>query len=151
MSHVQQHKEFFNKPIYLSEEEKNAPLDVIKEFFADFSLSEVREIHEQMDQACLATDSHPFDQPEERDQLMFFRRKEEKALEAALQLLEQKPPLPAEIVQQTTMRPSNANGEEIDLDDLQYKVVDIQNKFAGVVLTVVKAASKASLRRLRLS
>jgi hypothetical protein len=151
MSHFQQHKEFFNKPIYLSDEEKKAPLDVIKEFFADFSLSEVREIHEQIDQACLATDSHPFDEPEERDQLMYFRRKEEKALEAALQLLEQKPNLPAEIVQQTTTDPSDATGEEIDLDDLQYKVVDIQNKFAGVVLTVVKAASKASLRRLGLS
>jgi hypothetical protein len=150
MSHFQQHKEFFNKPIYLSEEEKKAPLDVIKEFFADFSLSEIREIHEQIDQACLATDNHPFDEPEERDQLMYFRRKEEKALEAALQLLEQKIALPAVIVQQTTTQPGNATGEEIDLDDLQHKVLDIQKEVAGVVLTVVKAASKASLRRLGL-
>jgi len=151
MSHFQQHREFFNKPIYLSEEEKKAPLDVIKEFFADFSLSEVREIHEQIDQACLATDSHPFDEPEERDQLMYFRRKEEKALEAALQLLEQKPTPPTGIVQQTTAQTSVATSQEIDLDDLQYKVVDIQNKFADVVLSVVKAASKASMRRLGLS
>jgi hypothetical protein len=62
-----------------------------------------------------------------------------------------KPTPPTGIVQQTTAQTSVATSQEIDLDDLQYKVVDIQNKFADVVLSVVKAASKASMRRLGLS
>ena len=49
MTHFQQHKQFFDNPIFLTEEEKMAPLEVIKDFFSTFSFSEIREIHERID------------------------------------------------------------------------------------------------------
>jgi hypothetical protein len=88
MSHFNQHREFYDKPIFLSGEEEKEPLLVIKEFFADYRLSEVRAIHEEIDIACLSCNVPPFDKEDERARLLYFRKQEERILEAALLLLQ---------------------------------------------------------------
>jgi hypothetical protein len=67
MSHFQKNKEFYDKPIRLSEGEKKDPFIVLDEFFTDYNLSEIREINQQADQACLTTDTPPFDDPDKRN------------------------------------------------------------------------------------
>jgi hypothetical protein len=145
MSHFQQHNKFTDQPIRLSEDEMKDPISVIKAFFEDYTLREVREIHEQTDHACLATDFPPFDNAEDRDRLLYFRKGAEKVLEAAFLLCQQdksaSPATSPKREQLESIRPLNG---EIDLNDLQKRVLDIQHKMAGVVQMVVVAWGKAA-------
>ena len=139
MSHFQQHQEFYDKPIRLSEEEQNDPLKVIDEFFTDYTLSEIREINHDVDRVCLSSDAPPFHDPEERDLLISFREGEEKVLEAASILVESKK---AEQLPGKLMRSAKAlkcPEGALDLDDLQNRVLDIQLKVAEICQIVVKA------------
>ena len=87
MSHFQQHQEFFDKPIWLSEEEEKDPLKVLEEFFTNYRLSEIREINQETSRVCLTSDIPPFQDPEQRDRLLSYREIEEKLIEAAAILL----------------------------------------------------------------
>ena len=139
MSHFQQHQEFYDKPIRLSEEEIKDPLKVIDEFFSDYNLSEIREINHDVDRVCLSSDAPPFHDPEERDLLISYRESEEKVLEAAAVLLENQT---AERQPAQPLRSANAlkcPEGALDLDDLQNKVLDIQLKVAELCHIVVKA------------
>jgi len=147
MSHFQQHRKICDLPIHLSEEELNEPISVIKAFFEDYTLGEVREIHEQAVHACLASDFPPFDNAEDRDRLLYYRKGAEKVLEAAFLLVQQDktallPTCPKREFPESK-RPLNG---EIDLNDLQTRVVDIQHKMAVVVQLVVEAWGKAALK-----
>lgn len=139
MSHFQQHPAFFNKPIILTEEERKNPIRVIIDFFTDYNLSEVREIHQNIDHVCLTSNVPPFDDPEERDSLLSFRESEEKVMEAALLLMESEPN-----VSPTPERPHltvHANGEEVDtmdLDDVQSKVHQLQNQLKELQSSIMK-------------
>ena len=123
MSHFQQHPAFFNKPIRLTEEEKKNPMSVIIYFFTDYNLSEVREIHQNIDHSCLTSDVPPFDNPEERDSLLSFRESEEKVMEAALILME----MPSDVSSlghppQSKTGANDRPVEGLDIDDVQNKV-----------------------------
>lgn len=83
MLYYQLHPEIFDLPILLTEKEKEAPLGVIKDFFTDYKMSEIRELHHQVHQICLTRDAPPFDEGSERDRLILFRERIEKLLEAA--------------------------------------------------------------------
>jgi len=145
MSHVQQNSKFYERPLFLSEEEMKVPISVIKRFFEDFALSEIREIHKQADHACLATDFPPFDNAEDRDRLLYYRKGAEKVLEAAFLLSQQdKPASPAISPRREALESHRSLNGEIDLNDLQTRVVDIQHKMAEVVQMVVVAWGKAA-------
>lgn len=83
MSHFKLKKEIFNRPIRLTEQDEKDPVLTFDEFFTNYSLSEVRQINQDMDQACLTSDTPPYDDPEERAALLNYREYEEKVLEAA--------------------------------------------------------------------
>jgi hypothetical protein len=148
MYHFQQHQEFFDKPIRLSDQEKANPISVIEGFFTDYRLSEIRELNQQMDHICLSTDSPPFQDADERDRLLGYREDEEKALEAAfliwrnsdssakLPLLESSP--------EKALRPLIG---EINLTDVQKRIVEIQHKVAQLCHIVV-AAYGAGIEKL---
>ena len=139
MSHFQQHHQFYDKPIRLSEEEKKDPIKVIDEFFTDYNLSEIREINHDVDRVCLSSDAPPFQDPEERDLLISYRESEEKVLEAASVLLEtQKPGLQPGQPSRSAKALKCPEGA-VDLDDLQSRVLDIQLKVAELCQIVVKA------------
>ena len=88
MSNFQQHGKICDQPFLLSDEEMKDPISVIKRFFEDYSLGEVRQIHKQTDHACLAGDFPPFDNAEDRDRLLCYREGAEKVLEAAFLLIQ---------------------------------------------------------------
>jgi hypothetical protein len=140
MSQYLNHPEFFNKPIRLTQDETNNPLGVVSRFFDDYSLGEIRAHNQQMDYVCLSTDSPPFQEPTERDRLLCYRNDEERALEAAF-LLSRKydsasKPAPAE--SSTSKVPHHLVGE-IDLTDLQRRLVEIQHRLAQLGVIVANA------------
>jgi len=142
MYHFQQHKEFFDRPVHLSDQEKVDPIRVIDGFFTDYSLSEIRELNQQMDHICLSTDSPPFEEPDERDRLLCYRNDEERALEAAFLLSRKYDPAskPAPTENSTSKVPHHLFGE-IDLTDLQRRLVEIQHRLAQLGLIVANAYS----------
>ena len=144
MSHFQQHPAFFNKPIRLTEEEKKDPMSVIIDFFTDYNLSEVREIHQNMDHICLTSDAPPFDDPEERDSLLSFREIEEKVLEAALILMEtQSDVSPSANPPQPNAELDSEETDTMDVNDVQDKVRHLQNELKELQNSLVKSFGKA--------
>ena len=83
MLYYQLHPEIFDLPILLTEQEKETPLRVIEEFFEDYKMSEIRDLHQRVHHICLTEDAPPFDEGSERDRLIVFRERIEKLLEAA--------------------------------------------------------------------
>ena len=148
MSHFQQHPKFFNNPIILTEEEKKAPIKVIIDFFTDYNLSEVREINQNIDHVCLTSDVPPFDNPDERHNLLAFRESEEKLMEAALILMEtQSDVSPSPHPPQSS---EGADSEEIDstdLNDVQDKVLNLQNELSELRNSLVKSFGKGVILR----
>jgi hypothetical protein len=140
MSYYINHPEFFNGPVRLTQQEQQDPLSVVSQFFDDFSLSEIREINEQVTHACLATDMSPFENSSERDRLICYREYQERALEAAFLLLGN-PALPV-----TKVAAENSNRKvvklvigDLDLTDVQKRIVDIQSNVAQLCHIIVEA------------
>ena len=142
MSYYQNHPELFNRPIRLDKEETSSPLKVISQFFEDYSLSEIRDHNQQMDYVCLSADSEGFHEPSERDFLLCYRNEEERVLEAAFLLSRNYDAAskPADKENLTPKLPHPLIGE-IDLTDLQKRLVDIQHKLAQLCLIVTNAYS----------
>jgi len=116
---------------------------VIIDFFTDYNLSEVREIHQNIDRVCLTSDEPPFDDPEERDNLLSFRDSEEKVMEAALLLMESN----SDASSSTRPHPkAETDGETIktlDFADVQNKVFQLQNELSDLSKSLVKSFGKA--------
>jgi hypothetical protein len=142
MSYYLNHPEFFNRPIRLTEEERNDPLKVVSCFFDDYTLSEIREHNQQIDHICLSTDAAPFQESDERDRLLCYRNDEERALEAAFLLSRKYDPTskPAPTENSTSKVPHHLIAE-IDLTDLQRRLVEIQHRLAQLGVIVAKAYS----------
>ena len=148
MSHFQQHPAFFNKPVILTEEEKRDPISVINDFFTDYNLSEVREIHHNIDHVCLTSDVPPFDDPEERDNLLSFRESEQKVIEAALILLEthSDDSLLVQVPKSNPIDNIQPTGT-MDIDDVQNTVLHLQNKLTDLRNVLKKACSEGFVLR----
>ena len=89
MSQFQYHRDFYNNPIYLTEEQRENPSNVLDDFFTDYSLSEVRDILNTNAEVCLTCDVHPYDTGEKRADFLHFQKKLELLLEAAFLVLKQ--------------------------------------------------------------
>ena len=142
MSYYLNHSEFFNRPIRLNEEEMSNPLKVVSGFFEDYSLSEIRDHNQQMDFVCLSTDSAPFQEPTERDHLLCYRKDEERALEAAYLLsrnFDASKKLP--ISEGSAPKVPHHLIGEIDLTEVQKRLVELQHKLAQLCLIVANAYS----------
>jgi len=75
------HSGFYDKPILLIENVE--PLNVIDRFFADFSLSELRDILWTWFEAAITSDSAQYSDPEDRATLLYRYRRIEELIEAA--------------------------------------------------------------------
>jgi hypothetical protein len=89
MSPFQLQSEFYNLPVRLSEEQRENPASVLNDFFADYNLSEVREILNTNAEVCLTSDIHPYDAGERRADFIHFQQKLELLLEAAFLIAKQ--------------------------------------------------------------
>jgi hypothetical protein len=103
-----------------------------------------------MDYVCLATDSPPFQEPGERDYLLCYRKDEERVLEAAF-LLSRKSGSPAKFppLENSPEKALHPLIGEIDLTDLQKRVVDIQHTMAQLGLIVANAYSAGADKLLK--
>jgi len=84
MSHFLDFKNNNNDPIRLTEAEMENPIPVFLSFFADNSMSEVREHLYAMLESCLTTDAGPFKIAEGRSKLFILHRSLERLVEASL-------------------------------------------------------------------
>jgi hypothetical protein len=77
------HAEFYNQPILLTEEEKQDPLPVIKRFFEDVKLVEVRTHLYNLLEVPLTTPNTIYDEASERDTVLCCVKQLEKVIEIA--------------------------------------------------------------------
>lgn len=81
-NHFTAHPGFYNQPIRLTTEEQAQPLEVVRAFFQNCHLGEVRQTLWQAFEAALTTDSSVYDDAEHRSHLLWFYRELECSLEA---------------------------------------------------------------------
>lgn len=77
----------FDQIIRLSQEEIEKPLLVFQTLFEDYRLSELRHYLWQMTEICLTSESHVFNEAEERADLIVRYQEIEKVLEAGYALV----------------------------------------------------------------
>lgn len=77
------HPEFYNQPILLTEEEKQDPLSVIREFFDDVKLIEVRIHLYNLLKVALTLPNTIYEEASERDTVSCFIKQLETMVEAA--------------------------------------------------------------------
>jgi hypothetical protein len=87
MSQYLEQKELFDKILHLKEDERQNPMLVIEQFFADYRLHECRHHLWTMVETCLTTDNAGFSDAEERGNLLLHYRDLERFLEAGALLL----------------------------------------------------------------
>jgi hypothetical protein len=90
MSEFLNHPEFYNQPVCLTDDEINFPFNVIDRFFTDYSLSDIRTIHDEIKEICLTTDAPPFANGNQRSDFLFYLNNLIRFLEAAFVLSELK-------------------------------------------------------------
>jgi len=83
MSHYLEHPQFYNKPIHLSEQEMHDPYRILKGFFLDYNLNELREILQDICEMGMTCDIPPYHTGESRANLLLFCKKIELLFEAA--------------------------------------------------------------------
>jgi hypothetical protein len=83
MSLFQQHKDFYNSPVLLSEDQKKEPLKVITAFFSYAHLHQAREILADLLHTALISDNSEFDSGSKRDGIILFCKEVEQLIEAA--------------------------------------------------------------------
>lgn len=134
----------FNRPLGLSIEERANPHQVFAEFFVDYSLSECRDWLLRIVNTCLTSSDVEFDDADKRSDLLHFAERLEAILEAATIPTEQNRGRLESIQSAENSKEAKAgNKDNIDLDGLQTKVVDLQLQVAELVSMVIKARSGA--------
>ncbi|MDD2792359.1 MAG: hypothetical protein PHD73_04215 [Sediminibacterium sp.] len=76
------HSNFYNQPILLTDEEKQDPLPVIRSFFEDVKLVEVRTHLYNLLVVGLTTPNTIYEEASERDAAICFVKQLEKVIEA---------------------------------------------------------------------
>lgn len=82
MDHFRSHPELYNKPIRL-DEKKVIPIKIIKKFFQDFTLSEIRQILWDWFEVAITSENDQYAESEERANLLYRYHRIEELVEAA--------------------------------------------------------------------
>jgi len=139
MSHFQQHQEFYDKPVWLSKEEEKQPIKVIKDFFDDYRLSELRDIQDQIQKVCLTSDEGAFSLAESRSNLLCYNDKLIRLLEAAAYLKDSFVPLAKELKTEVLPRKVTAGRFDMRVSDLVRGINDVGVDVAHLCVIIVKA------------
>jgi hypothetical protein len=83
MTHYSQHRDFYNTPVLLTEDEKKEPLEVINAFFSYAHLYQAREILADLLHTALTTYNSEFDTAKKRNGIISFCKEVEQLIEAA--------------------------------------------------------------------
>ena|SRR6185312_10642042 len=90
MSAFLNHPEFYNHPVCLTDDEIKFPITVIDRFFTDYHLSDIRTIHDEIEEVCLTTDAPPFANGRQRSDFLFYLNNLIRLVEAAFLVAELK-------------------------------------------------------------
>jgi hypothetical protein len=88
MSRFKDHPNIYDQLICLSKEQISDPMMTIKDFFANYRLSELRKIQDDIQKVCLTSEDAAFSNPQGRSNLLRYNDKLICLLEAASQLQE---------------------------------------------------------------
>ena len=88
MSRFKDHPDIYDQPICLTKEQISDPNLTIKDFFANYRLSELRKIQDDIQKVCLTSEDAAFSDPNGRSNLLRYNDKLICLLEAASQLQE---------------------------------------------------------------
>lgn len=91
MNQSANHSEQGNRPLKLSPEQMEKPISVLRNFFQDAHLPEIRETLWKLVESVLSMKNAGFDEAEERSHLLWFYRELEIMIEAAFLLCEKIP------------------------------------------------------------
>jgi hypothetical protein len=91
MNQFQNHPEFYDKPIRLTDEQHALPLAVLRNFFQDCHLHEIRRTLWRMLETSLTVRYSIFDDATERSHLFWFYRELETMIEASFLVCERLP------------------------------------------------------------
>lgn len=84
------HPEFYNQPIWLTQEEKENPMTVSKQFFDDVKLIEVRQHLANLLEVAIVSENSIYADVRERDAVLCFCKQLEKVVEIAFILCDGK-------------------------------------------------------------
>jgi hypothetical protein len=127
MSHFDRHQEFYDKSIYLTDEERKAPVSVLATFFSEYPLHGIREVHRDTPEACLSTNIAPFEDAGRRAALILYNHRVLRMVEAATLLATQSSPESLS-PSHTGIAPEEAIISVLDMQDLQNRVMDLQQE-----------------------
>jgi hypothetical protein len=140
MSRFKDHPNIYDQLICLSEKDKQAPIEVIKDFFADFRLSELRDIQDQIQRVCLTSDEGSFNQSDRRSTLLSYNEKLIRLLEAAFYLKDSFVPLANEVKAEVLLKKTAATKKfDLRVSDLIKGINDVAVDVAHLCVIVVKA------------
>ena len=88
---ISQNCEALNKTALLSSDELENPMLVIKSFFIEMKLPELRKLFQDILETCLTTENHPFCEAEMRFELLLHIKKIECLIEATSIIAEKIP------------------------------------------------------------
>jgi hypothetical protein len=140
MSRFNDHPDIYDQLICLSEKDKQAPMQVVKDFFADYRLWELRDIQDQILKVCLASAEGAFTKPESRSNLLSYNDKLIRLLEAASYLQDWFVPLAneakTEVLPKKTVQIKNF---DMRVSDVVRGINDVGVDVAHLCVIVVKA------------
>ena len=140
MSRFKDHPNIYNQLICLSEKDKQAPMGVIKDFFADYRLSELRDIQDQIQRVCLTSDDGAFTKPEARSNLLSYNDKLICLLEAASYLQDWFVPLANEVKNELLpKKTATIKNFDRQVSELVKGINDVAVDVAHLCVIIVKA------------
>jgi hypothetical protein len=83
MNFFDEHSEFFNKPVKLYPDQISNPTKVIKDFFGDFTLTDVRVYLHKVVECALTSNNSQFMVAKERSEIYHFAQRLEELAGAA--------------------------------------------------------------------
>jgi hypothetical protein len=76
------HPKIFDQPLLLSAEDQKTPETLIRRFLDDYKLRELRDLIGHCNYLCMVVDVPPFNDPEERANILLYHHRVEELYEA---------------------------------------------------------------------
>ena len=152
MSQFKDNSRIYDQLICLSEKEKLAPMEVVKDFFAYYRLSELRNIQDQIQQVCLTSEEGAFSQSKSRSNLLAYNHKLIRVLEAASHLSEMLLPSVSTRKNEAPLNKSIPRRiVDTRISDLVKSINEVGIEVAKLYLLIVKAWTAQLHSELKLS
>lgn len=140
MPRFNDHANIYDQLICLSKEQISDPMMTIKDFFANYRLSELRKIQDDIQKVCLTSEDAAFSDPKGRSNLLRYNDKLICLLEAASQLQENlnsqnKVPKP----EQAAIIPTPVRSNYKQVSDLVSATNDVAGDVAKLCVVTMKA------------